>query len=117
MKVFNTKFKSIFDDKKCQGSKLDKDIIYKARDEKLKLPNNKFKIYDFDILSAIKEINNCLGCDGLHANHFKFCANGVKLFLSRLFSSFLCHGYIPNDMLKGEIRDFPNDVCHLLIGQ
>ena len=100
LEVFNKKFKSIFDDKKCQGG--NNALNSNIRDRKFKLANSKYKIYDFNVVSAIQSLNNCLGCDGLHSNHFKFSANGIKLFMSRLFSSFLCHGYIPIEMLMGK---------------
>ena len=46
----------------------------------------------------------CIGLDGIHSNHLKLGGNALKSFLSRLFSSFICHGHIPELLLKGEIR-------------
>jgi hypothetical protein len=105
--VFDRKFKSVFDDKNCQGILHDNDSKINKLKENLKIST--FKIFDFNVAYAIDSINTCIGCDGLHSNHFKLCKNGIQLFLSRLFSSFLLHGYMPSAMLRGEIRPIIKD--------
>ena len=84
--VFNNKFKKIFDDKNCQSVPEN----YLSSISKLNLSTNKCKkIRNFNAVQAINSINDCLGVDGLHSNHFKFAAKPISNFLSRLFSSFL----------------------------
>ncbi len=100
--IFEEKFKSIFVDNNCQtmprnynqNLKQIKDLASKSR----------FRILDYTIVNAINSLNDCLGIDGLHSNHFKLFGNDLSSFLSNLFSSFLSHGYLPKNMLRGEIK-------------
>ena len=61
------------------------------------------------VSDAIASINDCLGLDGLHSNHFKLLGNEAFMYLSNLFNSFLNHNFITIDMLKGEIRPIIKD--------
>lgn len=59
--------------------------------------------------SAIDSLNVGIGFDGLHSNHFKLGGKMISEFLSRLFSSFIKHGYVPKKMLQGEILPLPKE--------
>ncbi len=102
LNIFNDKFKSVFDDKKSQSCNFD--FTTKLKKLNNNLVGAKFRIYDFHVSAAISSINDCIGIEGLHSNHFKVAVDSIKGFLSRLFSSFLSHGYMPVRMLLGEIR-------------
>ncbi len=77
-----------------QNLKKIKDLASKSR----------FRILYYTIVNAINSLNDCLGIDGLHSNHFKVCGNDLSSFLSNLFSSFLSHGYLFEKILKEEIK-------------
>ncbi len=100
--LFDSKFKLIFDDKTCQS--INDDFEAKTRVLKNKLSKSKYLIHDFIVRDAIQSINDCIDIDGLHANHFKLGGRHMITFMSKMFSSFLNHGFIPRDMLRGEIR-------------
>ncbi len=40
----------------------------------------------------------------MHSQHLKNVNNTYKEFIARLFSAFICHNYLPEKMLYGEIR-------------
>jgi hypothetical protein len=107
VEVFNEKFKKVFDDENSQGNVFLKGE--KINKIKINVNDSIHKIYDFNTVSGITSINTCIDCDGLHSNHFKFAYEAIKGFLSKLFSSFLLHGYMPNSMLRGEIRPIIKD--------
>ena len=50
------------------------------------------------------ELNTGLGFDFVHSNHLKYSGKKFRLLLSRVFSSFISHSYMPQKMLYGEIR-------------
>jgi hypothetical protein len=105
--IFNDKFKAIFDDPNCQNI----DVNYRSAINRIELSmeKNNFKIYSTTVNNSIKSLNDCLDIDGLHSNHFKLCGKETVSFISSLFSSFISHGYIPQDMLRGEIRPIIKD--------
>ncbi len=105
--IFNNKYRAIFDDPNCQMIKNEYSTSLE-RVECLAARNN-FAIYDSSVLKSINSLNDCLGFDGLHSNHFKLCGKDTVSFLSRMFSSFISHGYIPHEMLQGEIRPIIKD--------
>ena len=105
--IFDKKFKAIFDDRNSQA--VPADLAENLTLNKIKATANKFDISRLTILSSIDSLNDCLGIDGLHANHFKLCKFEIAGFLSNMFSSFLSHGYMPEKMLRGEIRPLIKD--------
>ena len=103
--VFNKKFKNIFDDKSCQTVPHDLPLKLKQLQNRITDTRPSSPIHSHIVFDAINSINNnCLGFDGLHSNHFKTITKSISSFLSTLFSSFLNHGYLPKEMLFGEIR-------------
>ncbi len=91
----------MFDDKKSQSCNFHFTTNLKKLNDNL--VGAKFRIYDFHVSAAISSINDCICIDDLHTNHFKVTIDSIKGFLSRFFSSFLSHGYMPVRMLLGEI--------------
>ena len=43
------------------------------------------------------------GVDGLAVEHFLYADDYVNVYLSLLFNSFLCHGYLPLEFIKTAI--------------
>jgi endonuclease/exonuclease/phosphatase family metal-dependent hydrolase len=97
---FNNIYKEILNDPLCRTKP--NNINYECNpigDNKLKE-----KIYIYQVKNAINKLSIGIGHDGVHSNHLKIGDGTVCLFLSRLYSSFMSHGYVPKNLLKGEIR-------------
>ena len=107
LNIFNNKFRAIFDDKECQIKSQDYDT--KLMTLKTNLKNSSYSIYDFNIVEAINKLNEGIDLNSMHSNHFKHAAFSIKDFLSKLFSSFISHGFVPPKMLQGEIRPIIKD--------
>jgi len=60
---------------------------------------NANRIFYHDIDDAVARLSTGGGFDQIHSNHFKHASLSCKRFLSKLFSSFLDHGYVPRDIL------------------
>ena len=73
------------------------------------LHSSKFRITEVMVENAINSLNASVGVNGLHSNHFKLSGKGLVSFLSNLFSAFLTHGFVPELMLRGEIRPTVKD--------
>ena len=108
VEIFNNKYKSIFDDSNCQKTNLETDDFTRNNNSMYSKKLN-FHFYPSMISKAIQSINDCLGCDGLHANHLKLLGHDAHVFLSNFFNALLCHGMFPLNMLKGEIRPIVKD--------
>ena len=63
-----------------------------------------YTLPEANICDSIDRLNAGIGFDYIHSNHLKFAGKYFHVFLSRLFTSFLCHSFLPYDMLRGEIR-------------
>ena len=100
--LFSEKYKIIFYDNNCQIK--DTDYPQKINLLNNKLSTSKYVIHNFSVLQSIKSINHCIDIEGLHSNHFKMASKVLSRFLAKLFSSFVHHGYIPNEMLRGVIK-------------
>jgi hypothetical protein len=100
--IFKTKYKNILNNIKCQSKPFNyNENMYRIKE--LARQSN-FRITPSKIMEAIDSLNDCLGFDGLHSNHFKLCDTQIANFMSKLFNSFLFHGYIPGEMLEGQIK-------------
>jgi hypothetical protein len=108
LKVFNDKFKNIFVDNGSNTKPVNFDE--NMRNMRIAASLSNYKILELDVKKAIGLLNNCLGFDGLHSNHFKLCNSTLFIhFISKLFSSFMSHGFVPKLMLQGEIRPIIKD--------
>ena len=102
VKVFEMKYKAVFDDELCQfepegyGNSIVK--LNKRCDMRSCF------IFESDIRESMNNLNDAVGWDNIHTNHLKFSGTFFHTFLSRMFSSFMRHSYIPKDMLRGEFR-------------
>ena len=61
-------------------------------------------IFKHNVDYAIENLNVGIGWDFIHSNHLKNSGNIFRVFLSKLFSSFIRHSYSPTSFLRGEIR-------------
>ena len=62
---------------------------------------------------AIDKLKPGIGFDFVHTNHVQFSSIFFRNFMSRLFSCFLSHSFIPKQMLYGQIRPIVknNSMC------
>ena len=57
-----------------------------------------------DIDDSIKKLNEGQGHDSIYAKHLKLSGPVFRNMLKHLFLQFIRHGFLPNQMLRGEIR-------------
>ena len=93
-KLFHDKFKSISGT--VDGIQSD-DYVYSNF-----LPNN--RISSRNVREAINSLNDGVGFDGIHANHFKFSSPLMIHVFVKLINSCFIHNYVPSKMLAGVIR-------------
>ena len=101
---FSDKYKSVLDDPRCKSAL---DICKHHFENSEDIIKHKFFVYH--ITDAINDLNTGIGWDGIHSNHFIYGGNALHTFLSRLFSAFMTHGYVPRELLIGEIRPIIKD--------
>ena len=88
-----------------------RDSIYYDPPELPELPGNSF--YDLFTPSHIKtsmhNLKQGIGCDGIHANHFKFLNDNNKIIILNFFNSCFIHNYFPPVMMEGVIQPRPKN--------
>ena len=99
--IFKCKYKNILDDVNSQVTPDNYDVI-------LDRLRNKEQLYSCHIFkhtldNAIDKLKPGLGWDNVHSNHLKFSGTEFRVTLCKLFSAFLCHGYAPPSLIRGEI--------------
>ena len=99
--IFNDKYKIVFDDPNCKKI----DAYYK---EQIAIHKNSNGELDFfkkhDVKNIINSLKATIGWDNIHSNHLKFGGDTLHCFITKLFNSFLQHGFLPKQILKGEFR-------------
>ena len=105
--LFDEKYKRILDSPTSQTLPVGFDDFLAGlhRNEQL----NSCKIFQHDIDDAINSLRDALGWDDIHSNHLKYSGPCFRLFLSRVFSSFITHCYVPQQLVRGEIRPILKD--------
>ena len=76
--------------------------------------HEQFTNHKFDVKSVRKSIVNIQsgksdGDVGLTSDHVKLAPPVFSVYLTLLFNAMLCHGYVPEQMLKGTITHIPKD--------
>lgn len=107
LNIFENKYKNIFVDDRCKS--IPDDFTHNVNRMKEAAKKSNFRIVNDMIVKAINSLNPCIGLDGLHSNHYKLGGNSLVSFLSKLFSSCLAHGFMPEQMLRGEVRPTVKD--------
>ena len=98
IKIFDDKYRKILDDKNCQNINFRSQFF--QHDPHTNLKNITF----VQVNEAISKLNEGLGWDGVHSNHFKFSGSIFRNFLSVYFNKLLSHKFVPSRMLNGQIR-------------
>ena len=93
--LFSNKYKNILDNPLRQVKGNIQNIKSELSSLKIESHHPREKIYNFNIENAVHKLNACIGHDGIHSNHIKLGGNELLNFLSKLFSSFILHNYIP----------------------
>ena len=105
--IFSNKYQSVLDDPVCQTKPWNFDStlrnILKNSDA------SKIRISKCQVTKALTNLNTGIGWDYIHSQHLKLAGQTLNNFLSRLFSSFIAHSYVPKILLKGEIRPIEKD--------
>ena len=100
--IFEGKYKDIFN---CDNSKLVPDCyIFKMNELMSREILDNCKIDSLCVEQAFSKLNKGNGWDFVHSNHLKFGGNMLNFFLSRLFSCFISHSYLPVSLLHGKIK-------------
>jgi hypothetical protein len=100
--IFNNKYKSILDDPRSQSIPLDFHQLLNNINKAVHVNNCQLLTHHID--KSIEKLNIGIGCDFVHTNHLRYSGCKFRLMLSKLFSSFINHNYVPTQMLYGEIR-------------
>ena len=105
VKLFSEKFRSIFNDSKCQSDKLHVNHKY---DEVTTSKNIRY--FPTNIINnAIISLNPQIDHDNLHVNHFKLGPDSLKTFLSKLYSICYRHSFLPEEILRGVLIPLVKD--------
>lgn len=104
--LFSDKYKLIFDAQ--GGNKSD------AKHVDINMNYSYSEIYKHlfsreDIHTAVKQLKPCIGFDKIHSNHLKFSSPLFEKLIANLFSSFLLHGFMSTDILRGTINPTVKD--------
>ena len=106
--LFSNKYKEIFSrNKKSKFIKMN--LTSKMKVEILMI------ITFDDIKKNIKFVRDTVGYDNIHTNHLKFSSSILNDFIAKLFTSFIIHGHVPVDMIRGIINPLIKDRlgdCH-----
>ena len=102
--IFSAKYRNILNDQNCNTKTEVYDENISAIRNECKNKINLIRFTPKQVSSSIKSLNDSLGFDRIHSSHLKLANNSLYDFLSRLFTAFICHGYVPNEMIAGEIR-------------
>ena len=106
VKLFSDKFRKIFD--KHDNHKSDAELF------NINVNNNYPEVTQFlfsgkEVQSAIKCLKPSIGYDNIHTNHLKLTSVVLEKCIANLFSSFVLHGYMSCDILKGIINPTVKD--------
>ena len=103
---FSTKYKEVFDRNNNGISSAEEIDVDLSKPEK----NGYYgRISKSSIYEAIKQLKCTIGDDMIHSNHLKYCSDLYVDALAKLLSSFLIHGYIPEEILLGTINPILKD--------
>jgi hypothetical protein len=107
--IFSSKYKSILNDPACGIVPDNFNILLQQIKNECHSNNGYTRITSYHVERAINKMNDGISqTDNIHSEHLKICSktnyNNLSSFISRLFTSMICHGYIPEEMLLGEIR-------------
>ena len=108
------------------GTDINKDILelFKEKfqgDDPEPAPNNNnetrpifcevsnFLITRKNVDAAIHRLKDGIDPNNLHAKHLKYSGNIFRNFLSKMYNSFMRHGFVPENMLFGQIRPKKKD--------
>lgn len=103
--IFSEKYKLIFNRKQDLEKSTSRlpGLSYKTKVEIL------LRFSKDDVKEAIGRLNFGIGFDMIHSNHLKFATELFIEFLAMLFTSFIVHGFMPIDILKGIITPLVKD--------
>ena len=81
------------------------DLNNEASNEFTKITEFSCKVSIASIANSFKHLRSgkASDVDCLAAEHFLYAADYVNVYLSLLFTSFLCHGYLPLEFIKTAI--------------
>ena len=81
------------------------DLNNEVSNEFTKITEFSCKVSVASIANSFKHLKSgkASGVDGLAAEHFFYADDYVNVYLSLLFNSFLCHGYLPLEFMKTAI--------------
>ena len=102
LNVFKNKYQRVLDNKECQGKSDAFDQI--MDDFRHKRHVNKCMVFRERVVEAVQLLNDGIGHDFLHSNFMKYAGSEFISYVSKMFSAFLSHSYVPEEMLYGEIR-------------
>ena len=101
--IFDTKYRSILNDPLCESVE---NLSISSSNQACILPLLTLSNID----EAIGKISNALGWDLIHSNCLKWSGPIFRNLLCKFFNSLLQHNFVPERMLRGQIRPIVKDL-------
>ena len=95
--IFDTKYRSILNDPLCESVE---SLSINSSNQACILP----LLTLLNIDEAIGKISNALGWDLIHSNCLKWSGPIFRNLLCKFFNSLLQHNFVPEMMLRGQMR-------------
>ena len=105
--IFSEKYRHILDDPNSYTNSEGCNKVMQEIEQCCQTATNMIRFSPKQVASAINKINVSRGFDRIDSSHFKIAnkhSGSISDFLSRMFTAFICHGHIPQNMARGEIK-------------
>ena len=99
--LFSSKYSAVFN--KSKQSRKVTGLSPKMKVEAL------IRLSNDDIKKGIKQLKDSIGFDCIHSNHLKISSDLLHELLAQLYTSFLVHGFVPAEMIRGVITPVIKD--------
>ena len=101
LETFKTKYQNILDNSDCQTMPQNFMADFTSY---VHGSEHCFKIRESQVREAVNSLNHCIDFDGIHANHLKLGPLSLFKVIAKLLSTFITHSFLPDRLLKGQIR-------------
>ena len=112
LSCFKNKYESILDNHDCQSLP---DNFFDEFQSYININDRHQKVNELHVSEAIKSLNDCIDFNHIHSKHLKLAPRSFSNIIAKLFSSFICHSYLPAELLRGQlcpiVKNNLGDLC------
>ena len=101
LNIFKQRYKSILDNNDCQRLPENFHADFRCYVDG---DSHAVKINEYQVRQAVNSLNECIDFNNIHSKHLKLAPPIFFTFISKLFSAFLSHSFLPEELLQGQIR-------------